>query len=273
MKNLGLLIILNLLFISITFGQESQKRKKVEIDTKFGVMVIELYNETPKHRDNFLKLVSQKYYDGVLFHRVINNFMIQGGDPNSRNAQPNEQLGNGGPNYTIDAEILPQLFHKKGALAAARQGDNVNPLKKSSGSQFYIVHGQKYTEAQMNATINRANQTQIQELTKEYISKNQKIADQLKEFQEAKLYDSVNSIVQNIMNIVQNSPDFKPKTYRSEKIQAYSTIGGTPHLDEGYTVFGQVVSGLSIIDSIAAQPVGKSDRPIENLKMKIKIVP
>jgi peptidyl-prolyl cis-trans isomerase B (cyclophilin B) len=118
---------------------------EVSINDKIDTFVVELYNETPLHRDNFIKLVNEKYYEGVLFHRVIKNFMIQGGDPDSKNAKPNQQLGNGGPNYTIPAEFNPTLFHKKGALAAARTGDNINPQKASSGSQFYIVHGKTFT--------------------------------------------------------------------------------------------------------------------------------
>jgi len=171
-------------------GQTIEKRKKVEIQTKFGNMVVELYNETPKHRDNFIKLVNEKFYDDLLFHRVIKNFMVQGGDPTSRNAAPNVQLGSGGPGYTIPAEILPQFKHKKGALAAARMGDQVNPQKASSGSQFYIVHN--------------------------------------------------------------NS--------------------GTPHLDGAYTVFGEVISGLDVIDKIAAQQTQPGDRPVENITMKIRII-
>ena len=131
---------------SITaLGQKADKRKKVEIQTKYGKMVVELYNETPLHRDNFIKLVNEKYYDDLIFHRVIKDFMVQGGDPNSRNAAPNVQLGSSGPGYTIPAEILPQFKHKKGALAAARLGDQMNPKKESSGSQFYIVHNDRGT--------------------------------------------------------------------------------------------------------------------------------
>ena len=139
-KGLGILAI-TLLFSCCHAQNASEKRPVVLIKTQFGDMKVELYNETPKHRDNFLKLVKEGYYNGVLFHRVIKEFMVQGGDPLSRNAKPNELLGNGGPEYTIDCEINPKFLHKKGALAAARQGDNINPERKSSGSQFYLVQG------------------------------------------------------------------------------------------------------------------------------------
>lgn len=272
MKNIALIVILNFTFILISSAQKDQNRKKIEIETKFGNMIIELYNETPKHRDNFIKLISDNYYNDLIFHRVINGFMIQGGDPNSRNAEPNQQLGNGGPNYTIDAEIIPQYFHKKGALAAARQGDNVNPMKKSSGSQFYIVQGKTYSKEQLVAAQNRTNQNQIQSLTKQYISQNPEIAKQLNSLQESKQYDSINSIIQQIMNTVQNSSNFEAQTYSNDQINSYSTLGGTPHLDGAYTVFGEVVKGLNIIDSVAAQPVGKGDRPLNDIKMKIKLI-
>ena len=139
---LGLLLSLSLF---------SQERRMVLISTSFGDMMVELYNETPKHRDNFIKLVEERFYDGTLFHRVIPNFMIQGGDPNSRGAAPNIQLGNGGPGYTIPAELVDRLFHKKGVLAAARLSDAVNPKKESSGSQFYLVQGQVYTEEKLRS--------------------------------------------------------------------------------------------------------------------------
>jgi len=188
---------------------------KIMISTKFGDIKIKLYNETPLHRDNMVKLVSEGYYDGTLFHRVINNFMIQGGDPDSKNAPAGKMLGNGGPDYTIPAEFNPSLFHKKGALAAARTGDQVNPQKASSGSQFYIVHGQVFNEQQLMSM---------------------------------------------------------GKTYTPEQISVYTSIGGTPHLDGGYTIFGEVYEGLEIIDIIARVKTGVGDRPLEDVSMTIKLI-
>ncbi|HOG19008.1 MAG TPA: peptidylprolyl isomerase [Salinivirgaceae bacterium] len=252
--------------------QTAHKRSKVEIETQFGNIVIELYDETPKHRDNFIKLVSEKYYDDLIFHRVIKNFMIQGGDPNSRNAKPGEQLGSGGPDYTVEAEFVPHLFHKKGALAAARQGDNVNPEKRSSGSQFYIVQGTTVTPQQLKSMEMRINQPQMQQLVGKYIAENPEIEAKLRSFQETQQYDSINEIINPIVEMMEKSPEYKPFKYSDEQIQIYSQIGGTPHLDGAYTVFGEVVEGLNVIDSIAAQQTGQADRPVEDIKMKIRVI-
>ena len=188
------------------------------ITTSFGNMIIELYDETPLHRDNFIKLVSNNFYDGTLFHRVIPNFMIQGGDPESKEAKPGIHLGNGGPGYTIPAEFVDKLFHKKGVLAAARLGDAVNPNRESSGSQFYIVQGQVYSEEKLRSFGLRSG-----------------------------------------------------KKYTKEQIKSYTTVGGTPHLDGGYTVFGEVVKGLEVIEAIANVKRDENNRPLKDLKMSIKI--
>jgi cyclophilin family peptidyl-prolyl cis-trans isomerase len=195
----------------------------VKIKTKFGDMIVRLYDETPKHRDNFLKLSSEKFYDGLLFHRCIPGFMIQGGDPNSRGASMNQMLGSGGPGYTVPAEFNPAFIHKKGALCAARQGDQVNPTKASSGSQFYVVAGQKLTEMQLS---------------------------------------------QNEANIGFLMPGFK---YTEEQKKIYQTIGGTAQLDMNYTVFGEVVYGLNIIDSVLAVPTQR-DRPVQDIVMNVEIL-
>lgn len=191
----------------------------VAIDTDFGTIKIKLYDETPLHRDNFVKLVKEGYYDNLLFHRIIPNFMVQGGDPNSRDASAGAQLGIGGPGYTIPAEFNDSLVHTKGALAAARQGDQVNPKKESSGSQFYIVQG----EAQVDAMLNRV--------------------EQMKGFK-----------------------------YTEAQREAYKTMGGTPHLDRDYTVFGQVVEGFDVLDKIAAVKRGYGDRPVQDVKMKVRLI-
>jgi peptidyl-prolyl cis-trans isomerase B (cyclophilin B) len=179
-----------------------------------GDIVIALYDETPLHKENFIKLVNEKYYDGVLFHRIIQNFMIQTGDPESKTAKPGQMLGNGGPDYTIPAEFVPGLYHKRGAVAAARTSDDVNPKKESSGSQFYIVDGRVFNTSDMNRVIQRTG-----------------------------------------------------KVYSQEQVNAYTTIGGAPHLDGDYTVFGEVVSGMEIVDKIAAQPKDSRDRPLEDIKI------
>ena len=191
----------------------------VLIQTDYGDMTAILYNDTPKHRDNFIKLVEEGFYNGLLFHRVINGFMIQGGDPKSRNAKPATHLGTGGPGYTIPAEFVDSLIHQKGAIAAARTPDNINPEKRSSGSQFYIVQGKPVTERELS--------------------------------------------------IIENRGGFH---YSKEEKEAYLKNGGTAFLDRNYTVFGQVIKGLDVIDKIAAVQTGKGNRPLEDVKMKITVI-
>lgn len=219
-----LLVFLSFFFCAFSQKVDKQQHKGekvyyVKIETSYGDMVVKLYNETPLHRDNFIKLVKEGVYDGLLFHRVINEFMIQGGDPNSRDAKPGQMLGDGSLGYTIPAEFVPTLFHKKGALAAARQGDNVNPNKESSSCQFYIVQGNLWESSRLA--------------------------------------------------MVERSMD---KHFTPEQREAYATVGGTPFLDGDYTVFGEVVEGLEVIDKIAAVPCGPMDRPVEDVKMKMTII-
>ena len=192
----------------------------IEMVTSMGTMLLELSDETPAHRDNYIKLSEDGYYEGLLFHRVIDGFMVQGGDPKSKDSKPNARLGTGGPGYTIEAEIKDSLIHIKGALAAARQGDQVNPEMRSSGSQFYIVHGKPVPKEQM----------------------------QQREKRSGKIY----------------SPNQK---------QLYIDIGGTPILDDKYTVFGHVVKGLEVIDLIASAKKDQADRPLDDIKiLKINVI-
>jgi peptidyl-prolyl cis-trans isomerase B (cyclophilin B) len=199
--------------------EDEKPEQLVKISTAYGDMVIKLYNGTPLHRDNFIKLVKAHYYDSLLFHRVIKDFMIQGGDPDSKNAAPGQMLGNGGPGYTIPAEFRKEYFHKKGVLAAAREGDNVNPEKASSGSQFYIVQGRKWTNNELN------------------------------------------SMEQQRHHLIP-----------WEQKEVYMKTGGTPFLDGAYTVFGEVITGLNVIDSIAALPGDRMNRPLKDVMMKITLI-
>ena len=205
--------------------KKKDRKKDVLLQTSNGDILIRLSDSTPLHRDNFLKLVKQGFYDSVLFHRIINNFMIQAGDPDSKNAPAGKPLGEGGPGYTVPAEFSSSLFHKKGVIAAAREGDNVNPSKASNGSQFYITQGKKFTDGGLDTLeTHRLNGRKI------------------------------------------------PLDQR----EVYKTAGGTPHLDQGYTVFGEVIKGLDVIDNIAAVPTSKAadrDRPIGNVMIvKAKLV-
>ncbi|GAB3413766.1 peptidylprolyl isomerase [Niabella aquatica] len=219
--------LLFIYFVLFLFSCTSQNKlytadykKDVLIETNYGNMRVRLSDETPLHRDNFLKLVKSRYYDGVLFHRVIHHFMIQAGDPDSRKATPGIPLGEGGPAYTVPAEFRPDLFHKKGVIAAAREGDDVNPAKASSGSQFYIVQGKVWTSGGLDTLeIKRLNGKKI------------------------------------------------PLAHRD----VYTTIGGSPHLDQNYTVFGAVTEGMEVIDKIAAVPTSKGadkDRPLKDVVIK-----
>ena len=197
-----------------TSNNNTQKMTKVLLKTTFGDITIALYDDTPAHRDNFHKLVNDKFYDGVLFHRIIKGFMIQGGDPDSKTAKPGQRLGSGDVGYTIPAEFVPTHFHKRGAVCAARMGDNVNPQKASSGCQFYIVDGTVYDNDKLNMIAQRTG-----------------------------------------------------KTFTPEQIQAYTTAGGAPFLDGDYTVFGEVISGMEVVDKIAEQQKDGADRPLEDIKI------
>lgn len=230
MKKHFLFWVTLLAFLSVAAQKEMVIRKKdrkkdVLIQTSKGNIVVRLSNATPLHRDNFLKLVKQHFYDSILFHRVIEHFMIQAGDPSSKNSAAGLPLGSGGPSYTIPAEFRTDLFHKKGVIAAARTGDNVNPEKASSGSQFYIVQGKVFSDPGLDSV-------------ETFRLKGRKI----------------------------------PLPHR----EVYKTLGGTPHLDQNYTVFGEVVRGMDVVDSIAATPTSKGkdlDRPLSNISIvKMKLV-
>lgn len=216
MKKLSFLIAIFILAVSVSYAQApkantpAQKQTKILIETEFGNMTAVLYNETPQHRDNFLKLVKQGWYNGSIFHRVIKNFMIQGG---GQEAKMND------PGYTVPAEFVSKYYHKKGALAAARKPDQVNPKKASSGSQFYIVQGQVLNDQQLDMFQKQTN-----------------------------------------------------KAISPERRATYKTIGGTPHLDDQYTVFGEVISGLDVIDKIAAVQTAAGDKPVKDVKMKITVI-
>lgn len=210
MKKL-LLIIPVLLLVSF---KPKEKRHTIEITTDYGIIKLMLYNETPLHRDNMLKLVNEKFYDSTLFHRVIKDFMIQGGDPDSKKAAPDAMLGSGDIGYTVQAEFRPELVHKKGALAAAR---NNNPEKRSSGCQFYIVEGKTLTDSELDNIEKRTG-------TK----------------------------------------------YTTEQRDAYKTIGGTPFLDQSYTVYGEVYEGLNVVDSISQVATAPGDRPLKDVRMFMK---
>jgi len=219
-----IITLLLLLTAFSTAWAKAPKNQYIRIKTSYGVCVVRLYNETPKHRDNMIKLIKAGFYNGTTFHRVIQNFMIQGGDPDSKNAKPGVELGNGDLKYTVDAEFRDSLFHKRGVLAAARNGDDVNPKRASSASQFYIVEGKRYTDSTLD---------KVEKLPR-YAGMNYKI----------------------------------PASQR----EVYKSVGGTPQLDRLYTVYGEVVSGLDMVDRIAAVTKDKRDRPTADVPMTVELL-
>lgn len=213
-------IMFTFAFLAVpTSGQESNRETLIKFETSRGNMVVKLYNETPAHRDNMIKLINEGFYKDQLFHRVIKDFMIQGGDPHSTGAEKGQRLGSGGPGYTVPAEFNENLIHKKGALAAARKGDSVNPEQASSGSQFYLVQGRVLSPEELNILTQRG-----------------------------------------------------VASFTEESAEIYTTLGGTPHLDGSYTVFGEVIEGLEIIDIIASLPCDAYNRPLEDVVYSISII-
>jgi cyclophilin family peptidyl-prolyl cis-trans isomerase len=266
MRYFCLVLVCSLIAIAETMAQK--KDFIVTIKTSYGEMVVILYDETPKHKQNFIKLAKSHYYDSLIFHRVISGFMIQGGDPNSKRAKADESLGNGGPGYTVEAEFNSKLFHKKGALAAARLGDGQNPTKASSGSQFYIVQGKIIPEAEINSL--KFDQAKLNNAMQQFLSKpeNKSLSDSLRQLYTAGNMDAFNKKVFSLAPAVEKSTGIKvTNDLTPEKIKAYTTIGGTPFLDNGYTVFGEVIKGIEVVDKIASVKKGASDRPVEDVRM------
>ncbi len=271
MKILKFSIIAFALF-AMSCDKSSDVDYDVLIKTEYGDMKIKLYDETPKHKENFLKLAKEGFYNDLLFHRVMKEFMIQGGDPESKNAPADKMLGNGGPGYTIDAEFNPKFFHKKGALAAARQGDRVNPEKKSSGSQFYIVQGKTYTDKELENLEMQINQGLKQKMVGEYIRNNAEVLAQFSEMQKEGAFEKMDSVAAEIeAKLIAEGKAPALFTLSDSIKQVYKTVGGTPFLDNEYTVFGEVVEGLNVIDSIANVKVNGANRPLKDIKMTVEV--
>lgn len=255
-------------------SKDNENRKQIRLETNKGDILIALYNETPLHRDNFIKLTEQNFFDGTLFHRVIDNFMIQGGDPDSKNAKTDAFLGNGGPGYDIPAEIVPGLFHKKGVLAAAREGDNINPLRASSGSQFYLTEGKVFTATQLKNMEKTKNAKLRSELIASFKKENKTQLDSLLTLQR-KTGDTLalSSFVAELNAKIDATVAEKGFRFSKEQKQAYTTIGGVPHLDGTYTVFGEILEGQDVVDKIAEVQTNEHNRPVENVVIiKARIV-
>lgn len=264
----SIIISLTLLQNCTNVKDKNSNGTLVLIETTMGNIKVKLYDETPKHRDNFVKLVNEGYYNGVLFHRVIKDFMVQTGDPDSRNASPGQQLGSGGPGYTIPAEFHKDLYHKKGALAAARMGDQVNPEKASSGSQFYIVVGTLYNDGDLDQMENRVNDMNQQSIFYKFYKQ------EMEKAQSAGQEADPASVQEKAIELTRDSltryPVFHfPPNHR----EVYKTLGGTPFLDNNYTVFGEVVEGMDVIEKIDHVQTDSNDRPVEDVKIiKMEVV-
>ena len=269
MKKEFLVLISLLLFFSLSARSQSHL---VEIQTNMGNMRFELYDDTPKHRNEFLKLATEGYYDGTLFYRVIQNFLIQGGSKSSRNAPPGKRIGYGDPDYTVDDEIRPNHFHQKGALCAPRQPDEINPFKQSDISQFYIVKGRIVTPGELDTlelSVNRPIRKKI--IAQIYTSG---IREKLKKLKAENKVDEFRELAGQVKDDIESRFNLDPGVleFTAEQRKAYTTTGGYPELDGKYTVFGQCISGFDVINKIAALKTDSNNRPVTDVKITVKII-
>ena len=241
----------------------TKDRKSVEVMTNYGAIIMELYNETPLHRDNFIKLVEEKAYEGLLFHRVIDDFVIQAGDPDSKNAKPNTPLGDGDVGYTIHAEFRPDIFHKRGTVGAARDG---NPQRASSGIQFYIVQRGVQNDSLLEVAEKRINSM----LARHYAYQDpdyKTLVDALEKAKETADRKKIQKLNAELDTIAKTYSKFEKYVIPEAQRQVYKTAGGIPHLDQNYTIFGEVVQGMDIVDSIAKVKTNERDRPIADVRI------
>lgn len=271
MKMLALIFLFAGLHASLLFGQSENKmsERKVQIETEFGTIKIKLFNETPLHRDNFIKLINDGFYTDLLFHRVIQGFMIQGGDPDSKNAEPGKILGGGDLGYTIPAEINSKFFHHRGVLAAAREGDRVNPEKKSSASQFYILQGKVFRQGELDSMETKLDDARKMSMMQTKVKAIEPELNKLgAEGKQTELMVRITAIREAITAETAKLPPIK---FSEEQRKAYTTIGGYPSLDNNYTIFGEVTEGLDVIDRIAQQSTDQNNRPLKDIKFKITL--
>lgn len=250
---------------AMTHTDDSQATPLVEIITTEGRIVVELFNDTPIHRDNFLRLADEGFYDGVLFHRVVPGFVIQAGDPDSRNALPGALLGSGGPGYDIEAEITaPVHFHRRGALAAAREGDDTNPERRSSGSQFYIVTAGPVAEGQLRQMEHRINLEREAEISARLKAE---YRDSLMSLRRARDFRGLSLLQDELVEKADAEASANRFVFTDEQRRAYSTEGGTPALDGKYTVYGQVLEGMDAVDKIEGVSTDANERPTSDVRI------
>ncbi|WP_297335921.1 peptidylprolyl isomerase [Algoriphagus sp.] len=245
------------------FACAGQKDHLIKIDTRHGQIVAVLYDDTPIHKTNFIDLAENGRFDSTEFHRVIPEFMVQGGDVFGKEDVPSEEWP------TLEEEILPHHFHKKGVIAAARQGDNINPERRSSGSQFYIVLGKKYTELELTTDMPKLQAAFMQYIQ---VQSQEELRNTYTRLYEAEAYDSLNQLLLSKRDEIEQSLSMKlTKDIPQERIDAYTSVGGTPHLDDEYTVFGEVIQGLDVAEKIAQERRGPRDKPLEPVYMTVSI--
>lgn len=254
-----------LLLLCISCKSYNDGNTYVQIDTDYGKIVVKLYKQTPFHTRNFVKLANEHFYDSVIFHRVIKDFMIQGGDPTTKHAVKGKQYGETDAGYLIESEFVDTLFHKKGVIAMARESDDVNPSKKSSSSQFYIVVGKVYTDQELDLLATKLNR-QIRERVRQIVYEDFYNPDNLEKNAQISFEDAIDRKIDSLMF-------YTPLIEITDaKRKAYTTVGGTPHLDGNYTVFGEVVEGLDVVEIISKVKTDNNDRPINDIKMKIRVL-
>lgn len=246
-----------------------QEGTVIRMETSLGNIRMKLYDETVLHRDNLIKLVQEGYYDGILFHRVIQDFMIQAGDPESRGARPGALLGDKDAGYTIKAEILPQYFHKRGVLAAAREGDNINPERNSSGSHFYIVQGKVYTPEGLDEAVEGINNKRFTALFNRLKSGRE---GEITRYQLANDYENLMRINRELSDTTRTLFENVKLKLSEEQQKAYTTVGGTPHLDGEYTVYGEVIEGMEVVDKIASRKTDDHCRPEDDVVIRKMVV-
>lgn len=271
MRKITLLLVCVSLFVNLSCGiSDKNKETQIKIETEFGTIKLKLYEETPLHRDNFVKLIKDGVYTDLLFHRIIQGFMIQGGDPKSKNAAPGIQLGSGDLGYTIPAEINPKFFHRRGVLAAARQGDNINPEKRSSASQFYIMQGRVFRPEELDTLQMTLEENRKMNL---FQAKLKAVEPELTklgtEGKQDELMARYNALKEEVVSEISK---LQPIRFTEEQRKAYTSIGGYPSLDNNYTIFGEVTEGMGIVDQIASQPRDKNDRPLKDIKFTISLI-
>jgi cyclophilin family peptidyl-prolyl cis-trans isomerase len=273
MRSCGIFVFIFLLMAAFSCGNTKPQKEEAQIviQTEYGNIKIKLYDKTTEHKKNFEKLVNEEFYDGLLFHRVIQNFMIQGGDPDSKNAEPGKMLGGGSSEYTLPAEILPEYYHKRGAVAAARRGGPSNPEKRSSASQFYIVQGRTFSEGALDTLEMAKNQQLINEMMRQQLTA---VQAEIEQFKANNDRDGFNLKVAEIREQVDSLIDARGLGFKfsDEQRKIYTTVGGYPSLDGDYTVFGEVTEGMDVVEKIAAMETDQNNRPLQDVKMEIEMI-